>query len=224
VNQIIPPNKRLVNHLAGLSGSAFDFFTNGEGRAAAMGLLEQRITEILETEGVSAFAMPRDAAAFHEAGHAVVSKYEAMPVKRVAIFQASVSDTAATLFGAAWAGRTSGSKKWSIGPDTSPIEDLKHSRIMLAGLASEVLFGAARSGSSLDELITAQLATAMVAQKLGVGGEQLWPKVWQQTAEICFHNRKVIDAIAERLLRCGSITGNALRQLLDDVEPVGRLP
>ena len=182
-----------------------------------MQLLEQRITEILKAEGPAAFALPREAAACHEAGHAAVSKYEGVPVKRVAIFQVPLSGTATSLFGAAWAGRTSGGKKWSIGPDTSPIEDLKHIRIMLAGLASEILFGVARSGSSLDELITAQLATATAVQKLGVEGEQLWLKVLAQTTAICRDNRKVIDAIAERLLRCGSITGGALRDLLHDV-------
>jgi hypothetical protein len=196
------------------TSSALDFFC-GDDRAAAMALLEHRVKEILAAEGASAFAMPADAAAAHEGGHAVVMRHEGLAVRRVEIFKAPITGPATSVFGTAWAGNTSG-KKWAVDDTTNFADDLRRARVVIGGLAAEAVWGVARSGSSLDEIITAQAIVVTAATKLGVGGEELWPKVWMQALEICHRNRSVIAAVAERLMHCGSVTGGALRDLLDD--------
>jgi hypothetical protein len=185
--------------------------------------LEDRVKEIFAAEGLAAFEMPREAAAFHEAGHCVVGAHEKFRIKRAVIFKAAPSAAATALFGEdVWAGRTSGLKTWTVSPRTAPFEDLKHARMTIAGQAAESVAGVARSASSLDEIIIAQAMVDAAAKKLGVGGEQLWRDVWRQTAAICHQNRRIVGVIADRLLRLGSITGNPLRRLLAEVEQIPR--
>jgi hypothetical protein len=216
--QIVRPAGGLVNHL-GLSESALDI-APPELQAVLMPVLEDRIKQVFAADGPAAFAMLKTDAAVHEAGHCAVASTEGMTVKRASIFEAPVSDAAAAIYGTVWAGRTVYSgRRWRIDADSDPIQDLRCARTMVAGLGAEHVCGIARAGSSLDELIMAQIMVDMAAKKFGVTGPELWGKTWLGTVEICWRNRKTIEAVADRLMKTGSITGTPLRRLLDGVEP-----
>jgi len=134
--------------------------------------------EIFQKEGASAFEMPREAAAIHEAGHCIIGKLNGFKIKKVSIFEKTLPAAEAAFRGydKVWYGRTEESpqRRWEVGPSV---------------------------------------------RKLGVDAKQLWnSEVWKLTILTCRHNLEVIDKIADRLLKVGSITGSVLGEMLNEVK------
>ncbi len=80
------------------------------------------IKEIIETEGPAAFESPKEAAAIHEAAHAIVGEHEGVPVHKIWIFQKTWNDDTA------WLGFAHSRKRWSVGAATDPDDDLRRAR------------------------------------------------------------------------------------------------
>ena len=179
--------------------------------------------EIFQKEGASAFEMPREAAAIHEAGHCIIGKLNGFKIKKVSIFEKTLPAAEAAFRGydKVWYGRTEESpqRRWEVGPSANASDDLKRAQFVIAGLAVEAMSQWKREGSSLDELALSQLIAAEAARKLGVDAKQLWnSEVWKLTILTCRHNLEVIDKIADRLLKVGSITGSVLGEMLNEVK------
>src|SRR5437868_1563567 len=107
----------------------------------------------LARHGGAAFAASREAAAAHEAGHAIVGTHEGIAIRRIKID--SRSDP---MFGTRWGGHCfEVGWGWTAGPDTSADDDFKRARFIIAGLAGEVVCGLDKPGSSIDEEAMSQM-------------------------------------------------------------------
>jgi hypothetical protein len=183
----------------------------------------------VNSRGLSAFEMTRDAAVMHEVGHAIVAAAEGQTMQSVRIFSRS------TPIGTAWGGWCrpipEHDKEWTTGPDSSAESDLSRARITIAGLAGEAITGKDKPGSSLDELATSQLIGHNAAVKLSDPTmsdaafeeftKRLWhEKVWGMTVEILFANRGPFQQLAEHLHRSEIVKGGKLRAVLAQVRRI----
>src|SRR5262249_6981809 len=141
-------------------GGAQDIPTNDQLLSILKGWPPEIITAVRDaahktfiSHGWSAFEMSRAAAIAHEVGHTIVATAEGRIIQSVRIFSRS------TPFGTAWGGwcDDADDKDWTTGPDSSVESDLSRARIVLAGLAGEVITGKDKPGSSLDELMVSQV-------------------------------------------------------------------
>jgi hypothetical protein len=190
-------------------------------------VIEGHTHKTLNSHGLSAFEMSRDAAIAHEMGHAIIMTAEGLIVQSVRIFSRS------TPFGNAWGGwcAEEDSKEWTTGPDSSVESDLSRARIIIAGLAGEAITGLDKPGSSLDELAFSQLVSYNAAAKLGDPGlsdaaheayaEQLWhEKVWLGALAILSANEAPFHQLATLLHRREKVKGRKLRAVLDKVRRI----
>jgi hypothetical protein len=114
--------------------------------------------------GAAAFAAPREAAAAHEAGHAIVGTAEGFRIRKVTVFPRSQMPG----LGEVWGGRCmEADGSWTTGPDSSADEDLRHARMIIAGIAAEAFVGLDKPGSSLDEVAVSQMIGINIGVKLG---------------------------------------------------------
>ncbi|SFK03265.1 hypothetical protein [Methylocapsa palsarum] len=108
-------------------------------------------------QGMRAFESPREHTALHEAGHAVLAHIDGIQVEGIRIWPLSVNDQVN------WDGFT----KFDNG---FPDDEAMSLRNTLAGWASELLFVPKhdqRAGSSIDEIVSAELTAVVIAKKLG---------------------------------------------------------
>ena len=176
--------------------------------------LSDHATAIYLAEGPAAFEAPREAAALHEAGHAVVGAHEGFSIEKLTISE-KIQNGASL-----WGGFTH-SQPWSVKQTTQPADDLRHARFIIAGLAAESMTEWNRAGSSLDELILAQLVTALAAQKVGADEQILWRNdVWAGSAKIIKHNAEPFNQIVDHLLHTQEISGGDLQAMLSAVRQI----
>ena len=191
-------------------------------RCAALEFISNQSVKILEAEGIAGLEIPREEAAAHEAGHAVVAQHEGYAIERIIVAEKfwSVAGRPVTV----WTGFTylGGPRTLVVGPRTDPGNDLSYARVLIAGLVGEEIAGLARDASSIDELIMSQAVVSVAAGKLGVDGEALWASaVWRRTAKIIRHNIQPLNQITGHLLYAEEIDGAVLKQMLSEVR---RLP
>jgi hypothetical protein len=119
-----------------------------------------------------------------------------------------------------WVGRTYCNVDYRVGPETSPSADLKFARIQLAGVLAEQLFDREhyRSGSSLDEIATAQAALGAAAAKSGRKPEALWLDMVAGLGATLEANQQTAEEIADVLMSKHVITGSRLKQALGQVQ------
>jgi hypothetical protein len=188
--------------------------------------IEINVCHVLERHGLDAFAMSRDAAIVHEAGHAIVGTHEGLTIRRVTIFSRSVP-----AFGPCWGGCTMDVEGWMTGPDTSAEDDLRHARFVVAGLAGEVKTGRDRPGSSLDEECISRELGRNAAVKLAdpllsaeaftTFAQELWhEKVWVRAGAILYENREPFNRLAQHLKEKEKIQGGKLRKILAQVKRI----
>jgi hypothetical protein len=181
-----------------------------------------RAKEVLIEYGPAAFDLPREAAVAHEAGHAVVAAALGLPVEFVKV--TPVAD-----YAGAWTGLcqvTTGA--WLMTRD-SPLPDiLMHAKYLVAGLAGELVCKVALPGSSLDEVMQAQILAAMAADKLfpdasreqyAAAAEHIWNVGILGMAIIILRaNRGPLDALMHKLDRRGEVRGHSLQTVLARVK------
>jgi hypothetical protein len=169
----------------------------------------------LAIDGSRAFDCPKSSAAFHEAGHCLVSFLQGTTPSRASIWP--IKELGRTQ----WIGRTYGLPKWSVNETTSPEADLQHAHSQLAGVASEALFDSDyRAGSSTDEITIAQGIVLTAAAKLLRDEQQLWLETLAFVAGLLKANAAIVFRIAEILQRSGSISRRPLQRILRKMGPV----
>lgn len=183
--------------------------------------IEAAAVNAFREHGATAFAAPREAAAVHEAGHAVMMTHEGLTVESVRIFSRESS----------WSGwcAEKNSKEWTTSPTTSAENDLSRARIVIAGLAAEALTGLDRAGSSLDEVGLSQLIgginagvkladPALTDAALAAFQEKLWhDRVWGVTLSTLRANHQPFIRLAELLNQDEVVAGGKLRKALAQV-------
>lgn len=162
--------------------------------------------------GKAAFDHPRRAAALHAAGHAIVAAILGFTVPRCSVARRYDQ-------GRGWLGRAAYSDfTLTVGPDSDPYEDLIGARVILAGLAAEVLDTANyRHGSSLDDLALFRLLVAMAANKLDYTPTGLESALRCEVYGMLAKFRAEHERIAEGLERRWMLGGAELRGVLEPV-------
>jgi hypothetical protein len=188
--------------------------------------VEDATRDTLARHGVSAFAAPREAAIFHEVGHAIVGAHEGFKIRNISIYSRAVPN------GLLWSGRcVEEAATWTTGPDTSADDDLRRARFIIAGLAGEAITGKDKPGSSLDELGLSQLVGLNAAAKLDdptlsdaeahVYAQRLWhEQVWGVAVAILRNNREPFMQLAKLLHERERVKGGKLHKILDQVKRV----
>ena len=170
--------------------------------------------DILKKHGMRAFEMPKRAAAIHEAGHVVINAILKWPATDTSIkaFKLPTGDIA-------WSGWTEAEGGEAI---VTFDDCIQHARKVTAGLAAEVLFAGddLREGSSLDELIAAQMLCAQAAGlRPGYDEKMLWRNdVWGWCMAQLHHNRDVHAEIVARLMKRHRVMSATLRKLSNRVQ------
>jgi hypothetical protein len=181
------------------------------------GLFEELQQEALELQPWRPGEFSRRAAAIHEASHCVVAAREGHVMKSARIFQSPLGG---------WIGDFELDRAGGFMSAEDP-KFLAELRIMLAGRRGELLcFGnkfCLRAG--LDELAWA-LVMIMPMLTVQADGDEKWTHelygpTWETTLaevdETLLAHISVIDAIADRLIRAGSLAGPELTQLVAPV-------
>ena len=170
--------------------------------------LSQLVANVLAKYGHQAFESPKELACVHEAGHAIVATWLGETVTSVLVYECPVG----------WAGFCDWKgDPWRIDSgDKSRL--LVLARHMYAGLAGERMWAdnteARRQGSSLDELIVSQLATAMAAGS-DVAGYELWQsEVYWPVLKCLDRHRVAFGEIADHLIEHNRMKGRNLRNAL----------
>src|SRR5918996_158636 len=163
-------------------------------------------------QGDKAFAFTRRAAAHHEAGHAVVPALDGILTKYCKVKRKRLpgADTVS------WIGFTDTDVPWSVTPDTSPENDARNMRRIVAGWASEILFEGddLSLASSVDEAMIAGNTPPWTGHKLGEDPKAVFRVVMLGVlADLTIHERYV-RAIAAVLMRERMLRGPRLYRLL----------
>jgi hypothetical protein len=196
-------------------------FMPPEANAYVHDCITQAAQEILASEGMQAFEMPKSAALAHEVGHCIVGTHEGLCIVEVRVFERSAG---------VWCGVVNESSSWHIDIDT-PIETaLARARYLVAGIAGEAVLDPVhrRSGSSVDEVILVQMLLAGIWQqrRAEFGGVDdlgdLCRAVWLQVCCIIKHNENVAHGLMRKLERTGRVYGKPLIASLRQVENLRR--
>ena len=156
----------------------------------------------LTLQGADALACTRQHAAFHEAGHAVMSSASGLRVYSVAVFRR----------GSDWLGWTNSGTAWKVGPDPDPLDDLRQARVLMAGPMSEQAFTKKPAlGAGLDEIALAKTIIGSTSHKLGIAPDALMMRTMEETLET---HRQTLDALAGALMRKPKLKQIELARLL----------
>jgi hypothetical protein len=187
---------------------------NCAGAAGLNAKMAQLCAGVLETDGPRAFECPKSAAAFHEAGHCIISAHDGVPPSHATIWPIVVAGQSR------WIGRTYFNVKYSTDAKTSPEEDQKFAEAQLAGVVAEWVFDLYRAGSSLDEILSAQVAIMNASIKSGRQPEVLYRDVIDEIAATLKANKRIAREIADVLMSKHVIGGSRLKQALAQVRRV----
>lgn len=152
----------------------------------------------LETQGVRAFDNPLSAAAFHEAGHAVVYASHGHSVEQVKVWRKKRGSARGQ-----WVGFTTVHAGMLTGPDTPVEKDFAFAMILIAGVLAEQLFDTAnfRMASSIDEIAIVRGIANNITIKNGEAFEAVMTKILVATALRLKHHEPEVRAIAAELRR-----------------------
>jgi hypothetical protein len=137
-----------------------------------------------------------------------------------------------------WAGRTFEPEGWRCTSDTTAAQDLQRARIVIAGMAAEMLCKWHRPASSLDELALSQYLAGIAQKKIETGdryvevvrqgpwrfadeaAHKLWnEQVWHVALKTIKANRYAFKALTELLYERGKLKGAPLQAILQRVQP-----
>src|SRR5262249_26806569 len=180
--------------------------------------VEDATHDALARHGAAAFMAPREAAVWHEVGHAIVGTHEGFTIRQISIYSRAVP-----IFGLVWAGRCiEAAATWTSGPDTSADDDMRRARFIIGGLAGEAMTKTDKPGSSIDELALSQFIGINAAVKLAdpelsdeeysAYAQQLWHKqVWGRRIVAHLHGSVTTSPISGFACSGGAATGTASR-------------
>jgi hypothetical protein len=189
--------------------------------------IEHNISSVLLRHGASAFAAPREAAAAHEAGHAIIGTHEGFKIRQISICSHTVPN-----IGLVWSGRCDETvATWRTGPDTSVESDLSRARFIVGGLAGEAILRLDKPGSSLDEHGLSRFVAINAAVKLTGGTvpdaewnayvERLWhEQVWSVAFNIIRKNHEPFSQLATLLHQHERVKGGKLHEVLAQVRRI----
>jgi hypothetical protein len=189
--------------------------------------LDEMTANAIEHSGIEAMLSSRREAALHEAGHAVFYAAMGIEVASVSIYRFSDPRHVAmeTSFGVAdgfWGGAIYALRPWNWGSCAPPEENLLSARDLIAGWCGEWAHDprglrGARRGSSLDEILLAQMALGHAARKTGVDPGVLLAEQIGAVVGTLRANRAAHEALAARLMRKSTIGPDALERFLKDI-------
>jgi hypothetical protein len=176
--------------------------------------LQEAVQRAFVKQGARAFEMPRQHAAIHEAGHAVMFTAAGRTVSKCSIHSKWIANRKA------WGGWTAyDGERWRVDEESPVEDDVWQIRFQMAGVLAEVAFLGAdfREGSSLDEVLTAQMLAATIAVKTVRDRVQIFNENCWEASRILQANADLIQAIAWKLLHARSLSRKKLAPLLSDV-------
>jgi hypothetical protein len=183
---------------------------------ALRGMLEDLTARVFAEHGVAAFDCPKHAAAIHEAGHVVV----------YAAHGADVEDARIEPTGQGWIGYTSAAGTAFLVKDgQGEIEEIyrNRARFLIAGVMAEKLFDPdCRAGSSLDEVVMAQVMAGRAAFLAQVADDRHYfeSEVKRAACRILWDHRQTVEEIAHYLFNHGSIEGERLSRWSERIRDV----
>ena len=189
--------------------------------------LAEITTKAIEHSGDEAMLSPKREAALHEAGHAVVDAAMGLEVDFVSIYRfidpkRLAMEAALGVTGGTWGGATRSPKPWEWNSCTPPEGILLYVQSIISGWCGEWAHDprgmlGARLGSSLDEILLAQIALNHMAEKTGVDPKATFDEQIRIVVGVLRANRTAHEALAARLMRKSTVGPDALKRLLKDV-------
>jgi hypothetical protein len=178
------------------------------------GALQLAISNVLTSKGPRAFDATQSAAAYHEAGHAVLYALAGIPVQQVWIKEIKREGVLT------WIGECQADVTWQISAETPPSRDLLFAKITMAGWCAESVFvpGDKRAGSSLDEGVLAGAVCASVAAKTGRAQAHVLSEAIESVMMTLDVHRNPVQSIAMALIRCRKLHGPQLTRRLPTAE------
>jgi hypothetical protein len=178
----------------------------------------KQINKLLAEQGPVAFETPRSSAIAHEVGHCIQAAHDGICVERVRVFTQQA-------FGqVAWVGWTDSSDpRCLIGPDTAPELILKRACSLIAGVVAEAVLdrGGYRDGSSLDEVVVAQLLIGQLTLREeynNIDPPRLWDACWGRTAALLKHNEAPARDLMRKLDLTQTVRGSPLAKVMAQVQ------
>jgi hypothetical protein len=191
-----------------------------ESRAIRDRLFKALMDDAYQREGARAFESPREHAALHEAGHAVISQTENIAVKHVRVDDRWIAGIQC------WNGFTASNHQVETSPHTTIEQDFLSARMMIAGVVAEQCFlPDFRAGSSLNEVVFGHMIVKNMAAKVRGGDEeQILLMIVNSVATDLQGNERTLRAIAAALMHARIVRGAPLRKLLANVRRVSPAP
>ena len=172
--------------------------------------LEMLVRHVLEHDGLSAFEMPKRAAAIHEAGHAILFEADGIRVRTVRI---KPNHRLGAVY---WSGRTSAGEAWRVWPGTPVRVILQRLRFEIAGIVAEMLHAGDEflSGSSLDEVSRARQLAKMASLSGAGRAEDILVRETVHARDALERHEGELLALADALEAEEWLRGHRLAELL----------
>jgi hypothetical protein len=213
----IPSNilNRLISRNAFLH---FDKQATPEALAHLNSCLESAVSEIFGKRGLRGFQSRRSDAARHEIGHAVVACHDGREIKSIEIFGDTIEDIEM------WGGwiEVEAEPSKQKAPDHDTI--LKRVCHIYAGFCAEHYIanpdGTPAAGSSIDEIITAQIITSNLSQGPDFNdfeSEWILNACGHRDLEIMLSNADVIEELLTELDKTQKLEGARLKEIMEGI-------
>ncbi len=191
-----------------------------KSRAIRNDLFKAFMEDAYAREGKRAFEAPREHAALHEAGHAVISQVENIAVKHVRVDDRWIAGMQC------WSGYTLSQHQVNTDAHTTVEQDFLSMRMIIAGVVAEQCFlPDYRAGSSLDEVVFGHMIAINMSGKMRGGDvEQILLMTVNSIAMDLRGNERTLRAIADALMHSRIVRGERLRKQLANVRRVSPAP
>jgi hypothetical protein len=174
-------------------------------------IMERQRADAALCSGPRAFEMTKSSAAWHEAGHAVVSATFGVVPTSVEIWETEGD----------WEGHTAGTLPGQIDERSLIESDHSHAVVILSGIRAEELFDPDfRHGSSLFELALASTIAWGIGVKTGTGTNSAWQEILDDTEARLIAHKPIVRVIASELMRKQAIRSRRLAAHLAPIAPI----
>jgi hypothetical protein len=194
------------------------------GRARFMGIAAEIVRRGVAEQGNDALGSEREDACAHEAGHVILAAAVGIELRSACIHRAKLDPqfTRTTGIKTFWAGFTDAGDGMAITLESHIEADLVHAANMLAGFTAEMCLrhDRVRLSSSAAERATARMIADNIAVKTGDDPQALLTDVLLFLRDIFTKNEIALRAVARALDRDRRVSGDRLKALVADVQPV----
>jgi hypothetical protein len=182
---------------------------DGSGTTVAAALAVRIARAAVERDGPTALVCTKRSTALHEAGHCVISAVDGTLPTNARIWPIVYDGRIE------WLGRTEGIPGGCVDGHSPVPADIVIVRSLLAGVVAERLLDSdARRGSSTDEIASAIGVVKEIAHKTGRLPTEVWLDVERDVELQLWQHRKVVRAIADKLMCTWCIKSCRLKKLL----------